>query len=93
MTATTRPSPQPGALAVAGARLWRARRLVERNIMVYRHQWIVILSGVAEPIFYLFGIGLGLGGLITSVPLGAAPGDNGHVPRLIETKPDPAPAH
>jgi lipooligosaccharide transport system permease protein len=69
MTATIRPASRPGALAVGAARLWRARRLVERNIMVYRHQWIVILSGVAEPIFYLFGIGLGLGGLITSVPL------------------------
>ena len=49
--------------------VWRARRLVERNIMVYRHQWIVILSGVAEPIFYLLGIGMGLGVLIRAVPL------------------------
>jgi len=49
--------------------LWRARRLVERNVMVYRHQWIVILSGVAEPIFYLVGIGMGLGGLVRTVPL------------------------
>ena len=57
------------ALSVAGERLWRSRRLVERNIMVYRHQWIVILSGVMEPVFYLFGIGLGLGGLIPSLTL------------------------
>ena len=49
--------------------VWRARRLVERNVMVYRHQWIVILSGVAEPIFYLVGIGMGLGGLVRTVPL------------------------
>jgi lipooligosaccharide transport system permease protein len=49
--------------------IWRARRLVERNVMVYRHQWIVILSGVAEPIFYLLGIGMGLGGLIHTAPL------------------------
>jgi lipooligosaccharide transport system permease protein len=49
--------------------VWRARRLVERNIMVYRHQWIVILSGVAEPVFYLIGIGIGLGGLVRTVPL------------------------
>jgi len=49
--------------------VWKARRLVERNIMVYRHQWIVILSGVAEPIFYLFGIGMGLGGLVQTVKL------------------------
>src|SRR5256885_6182861 len=55
----------PRALEV----VWRARRLVERNVMVYRHQWIVILSGVAEPIFYLIGIGIGLGGLVRTVPL------------------------
>ena len=32
--------------------------------MVYRHQWIIIFSGVFEPIFYLLGIGLGVGGII-----------------------------
>jgi lipooligosaccharide transport system permease protein len=61
---------QPGALATAWERIWRARRLVERNIMVYRHQWIIILSGVFEPIFYLIGIGLGLGAIVREVPLG-----------------------
>jgi lipooligosaccharide transport system permease protein len=58
-----------GGIGSATDVLWRARRLVERNIMVYRHQWIVILSGVAEPIFYLVGIGFGLGGFIKTVPL------------------------
>jgi lipooligosaccharide transport system permease protein len=57
------------ALGTAWARIWRARRLVERNIMVYRHQWIIILSGVFEPIFYLIGIGLGLGGFVQNVAL------------------------
>jgi len=60
---------RPGALASAWARIWRARRLVERNIMVYRHQWIIILSGVFEPIFYLIGIGVGLGAIVDQVPL------------------------
>jgi lipooligosaccharide transport system permease protein len=68
MTAVTRPT-APGPLAVALTRVWRARRLVERNIMVYRHQWIIILSGVFEPIFYLIGIGLGLGGFIPDLTL------------------------
>ena len=68
MTALTRPAPS-GALATAWARIWASRRLVERNIMVYRHQWIIILSGVFEPIFYLLGIGLGLGGIVREVPL------------------------
>ncbi|MEO6295274.1 MAG: ABC transporter permease [Candidatus Limnocylindria bacterium] len=69
MTTLTQPAAAPGALATAWQRIWRARRLVERNIMVYRHQWIIILSGVFEPIFYLLGIGLGLGAIIQEVPL------------------------
>jgi lipooligosaccharide transport system permease protein len=68
MTAIAQP-PRAGGLATAWERVWRARRLVERNIMVYRHQWIIIVSGVFEPIFYLLGIGLGLGGIINTVPL------------------------
>ncbi len=69
-TATpTSPAPAgPNPLAVGWARLWRARRLVERNILVYRHQWLIIFSGVFEPIFYLIGIGLGIGGIIGTVP-------------------------
>jgi lipooligosaccharide transport system permease protein len=68
MTAVSRPV-AAGPVATAWARLWRARRLVERNVMVYRHQWIIIVSGVFEPIFYLLGIGLGLGGIIQTVAL------------------------
>jgi len=41
----------------------------ERNALVFRHQWWVLLSGVAEPIFYLLGMGLGLGGLVGDVEL------------------------
>ena len=70
MTSLARPLDEApsGSLAVAWARIWRARRLVERNILVYRHQWIIILSGVFEPIFYLLGIGLGIGGIVGNVP-------------------------
>ena len=67
---TAAPAPRrPGPLATAWSRVWRSRRLVERNILVYRHQWIIIVSGVFEPIFYLVGIGLGLGAIIDTVPL------------------------
>jgi lipooligosaccharide transport system permease protein len=45
----------------------RARYLVERNIYVYRHGWIVLLSGFFEPLFYLGSIGFGLGALIGTV--------------------------
>ncbi|MDQ2941171.1 MAG: ABC transporter permease [Chloroflexota bacterium] len=72
MTAITHPAApdrRPSSLATAWARIWGARRLVERNIMVYRHQWIIIFSGVFEPIFYLLGIGLGVGGIVKEVRL------------------------
>ena len=71
MTTAVRPADHfpSGALATAWSRIWRSRRLVERNILVYRHQWIIIVSGVFEPIFYLLGIGLGLGAIVESVPL------------------------
>lgn len=55
----------PSFLRDAAERVWRARRLVERNLMVYRHQLVVIFSGVLEPIFYLAGIGFGVGGLVS----------------------------
>jgi lipooligosaccharide transport system permease protein len=61
--------PSPGAGSALLARLWRSRRLVERNILVYRHQWIIIVSGGFEPIFYLLAIGLGLGMIIETVTL------------------------
>lgn len=44
-----------------------AVRLVERNLMVYRRTWIVIVSGFFEPLFYLVGIGFGIGSLVGSV--------------------------
>jgi lipooligosaccharide transport system permease protein len=45
----------------------RSLRLVERNLYVYRHGWLVILSGFFEPLFYLLGIGFGIGTLVGSV--------------------------
>jgi lipooligosaccharide transport system permease protein len=45
----------------------RASRLVERNVLSYRRNWMILVSGFFEPVFYLFGIGYGLGSLIPSV--------------------------
>lgn len=45
----------------------RAGRLVERNLWVYRRGWLVIFSGFFEPLFYLLGIGFGLGALVGDV--------------------------
>ena len=50
---------------------FRAQRIWERNYLVYRRIWTVIFSGLFEPIFYLFSIGVGLGALIGEV---AGPG-------------------
>ena len=43
-------------------------RLIERNLYVYKHGWMVLLSGFFEPLFYLLGIGFGLGALVGDVP-------------------------
>ena len=46
----------------------RSLRLIERNLYVYRHTWLVIVSGFFEPLFYLLSIGFGLGRLVGTVP-------------------------
>lgn len=49
-----------------------ARAVIERGFLVIRSQnWLVILSGFFEPVFYLLSMGLGLGALIGTV---AGPG-------------------
>ena len=50
--------------------LRRPTRLVQRNMLVYRHSFMVIFSGFFEPLFYLFSMGFGVGALIGDVPLG-----------------------
>jgi lipooligosaccharide transport system permease protein len=41
--------------------------MVQRNLLVYKHTWLVIVSGFFEPVFYLFGIGVGLGALVPDI--------------------------
>jgi lipooligosaccharide transport system permease protein len=48
----------------------RARRLVERNIMVYRRGWVYFVSGFFEPFFYLLSIGVGLNKLVGPLSIG-----------------------
>jgi lipooligosaccharide transport system permease protein len=45
----------------------RALRLIERHARFYRRLWLVVASGAAEPLFYLFSVGIGIGGLIGTV--------------------------
>jgi len=41
--------------------------LVERHARVYRHMWLMLASGVAEPLFYLLSVGVGIGHLVGTV--------------------------
>jgi lipooligosaccharide transport system permease protein len=45
----------------------RAHKVLERNVIVYRRNWTIIVTGFFEPIFYLLGIGFGLGTLVGDV--------------------------
>jgi lipooligosaccharide transport system permease protein len=38
--------------------------MVRRNFLVYRKAWVVFLTGFAEPLLYLFSIGVGVGQLV-----------------------------
>lgn len=55
------------AVATALPSVGRALRMVQRNLLVYKHAWMVIVSGFFEPLFYLLSIGLGLGALVPDV--------------------------
>jgi lipooligosaccharide transport system permease protein len=55
----------PGGATAISPR--RAGRLVERNVHVYRRRWLMILSGFFEPLFYLLGLGFGLGALVGDI--------------------------
>lgn len=44
-----------------------ARMLVERNVRAYKHGWIALVTGFAEPVMYLFSLGIGIGALVQTV--------------------------
>jgi lipooligosaccharide transport system permease protein len=59
------------ALKEAGARRARsfaALRIVERNVRAYRRMWLLLVTGLFEPLLYLLSIGIGVGGLVGKVP-------------------------
>ncbi|MBO0731217.1 MAG: ABC transporter permease [Acidimicrobiaceae bacterium] len=55
-------------LPPAALGLGRGRRLIERNLRVARRTWWIPLSGIAEPVFYLLSIGIGIGKLVGRIP-------------------------
>ena len=42
----------------------RSWHIFERNFAVYRSQWLMLVSGFFEPLFYLLSVGIGLNHLI-----------------------------
>jgi lipooligosaccharide transport system permease protein len=46
----------------------RAARMFERNVVVYRSSWFVLVSGLLEPLLYLGSVGVGFGKLVGTLP-------------------------
>lgn len=44
--------------------------VVERDMLAYRRQWMIFLTGFVEPLLYLLSIGVGVGALVGSVHVG-----------------------
>src|SRR5215467_394101 len=69
---------------------WRALggkgslHLVERHARVYRHLWLMLASGIGEPLFYLLSIGVGIGHLVGTV---AGPGGQPDAYAALEAPP------
>jgi lipooligosaccharide transport system permease protein len=47
-----------------------ATKLLERYLTLYRRRWWILATGVLEPVFYLLGVGFGIGSLVGTVPFG-----------------------
>jgi lipooligosaccharide transport system permease protein len=48
----------------------RPLHVAERNFMVHRRTWSVVVSGFFEPVFYLFSIGVGIEKLVGDLQVG-----------------------
>ncbi|GAA4588089.1 ABC transporter permease [Planotetraspora phitsanulokensis] len=67
---TAMPTGAPAELPLRPGRAWT---MVERNLMIYRHTWPVLLAEIFEPMLYLLAFGVGVGLLVGDVPgLGAS---------------------
>jgi lipooligosaccharide transport system permease protein len=52
-----------------GASVSPPLRLLERNLVAWRGMWLIFISVMVEPIFFLFSIGIGVGKLVGEVTL------------------------
>jgi lipooligosaccharide transport system permease protein len=77
MTVTDRPGDRVDAppsrawwtRLLPGASTSPALHMVERNVVAWRGMWLVFVSVLVEPIFFLFSIGVGVGALVGDVTL------------------------
>ncbi|HEY3733480.1 MAG TPA: ABC transporter permease [Streptosporangiaceae bacterium] len=57
----------PGGAPSPGGGRGGSLHLVERHARVYRHAWLMLISGLLEPLFYLLSLGVGLSQLVGHV--------------------------
>lgn len=65
----------------------RSRHVTAKNMAWFRAKYMVVLSGLVEPILYLFSIGVGVGALVGTVEFGGSeiPYDQFVAPALLAT--------
>ncbi|GAA2860450.1 ABC transporter permease [Pseudonocardia halophobica] len=66
--ATARPAPGWTRVLPGGSYAGRSRMLLLRSATAARRTWPAIVSGFAEPVFYLLAMGSGLGSLVGELP-------------------------
>jgi len=68
-----------------GMAIRRPQRMVERHMVAYRRQWLIIVSGFFEPLLYLLSMRAGVGSLVGSVSVAgkAVPYDAFVAPALM----------
>jgi len=66
--APTRPSPKPRSGVIGALYAGNSRSVIERGLLATRSSnWLIVVSGFFEPVFYLLSLGIGLGALVGSV--------------------------
>jgi lipooligosaccharide transport system permease protein len=68
LDASARPAPVWTRLLPGASYAGRSRMLLLRSATAARRTWPAILSGFAEPVFYLLAMGSGLGSLVGELP-------------------------
>jgi lipooligosaccharide transport system permease protein len=66
--APVRPEPLPRRSGIRALYAGNSRSVIERGLLATRStNWLIVVSGFFEPIFYLLSLGIGLGALVGAV--------------------------